>query len=101
MVPLKKEGQGLVLQAILFFAKAISAPDALIHDASRSQKSHEVRKYCNDIGTALRVLEENTPWTNKVELHMNYKKSCPQGHERSQLSIVILGLLYGEMSSHT
>ena len=70
VVPLKKEGQGLVLQAIKQFAKTISAPDALIHDALKSQKSHEVRNYYNDIGTTLRVLEENTPCANKVELYI-------------------------------
>ena len=61
VVPLKREGQGNVLQAIKQFAKAIGAPDALIHDASKARKSQDVRRYCNDIGTTLRVLEENTP----------------------------------------
>ena len=55
------EGQGQVLQAIKQFSKAIGAPDALIHDASKSQKSQEVRKYYNDIDTTFRVLAENTP----------------------------------------
>ena len=59
VVPMKSESQ--VLQAIKQFAKAIGAPEALIHDASKAQKAKDVRKYCNDIGTTLRVLEENTP----------------------------------------
>ena len=46
----------------------------MIHDASRSQKSQEVPKYCNDIGTTLRVLEENTPWANKAELYIGIIK---------------------------
>ena len=27
-------------------------------------------KFCSDIGTTLRVLEEGTPWANKVELYI-------------------------------
>ena len=76
VVPLKKEGQGNVLQAIKQFAKAIGAPDALIHDASKAQKSQDVRRYCNDIGTTLRVLEENTPWANKAELYIGIIKEA-------------------------
>ena len=71
---MKSEGQGQVLQAIKQFAKTIGAPDALIHDASRAQKSQDVRKYCNDIGTTLRVLEENTSWSSKTELYIGIIK---------------------------
>ena len=72
VVPLKQEGQGQILQAIKQFVKAIGAPDAIIHDASRSQKSKEVRKYCNDIGTTLRVLEENTPDDTSKQVHTRH-----------------------------
>ena len=30
--------------------------------------SSEVKKFCNDIGTTLRAVEEGTPWSNKAEL---------------------------------
>ena len=30
--------------------------------------SSEVKKFCNDIGTTLRALEEGTPWSNIAEL---------------------------------
>ena len=43
LVPMKSESQ--VLHAIKQFAKTIDIPDALIHDASRAQNSHAVRKY--------------------------------------------------------
>ena len=43
VVLLESEGQGQVLQAIKQFAKSIGAPDALIHDASKSQKAQDVR----------------------------------------------------------
>jgi hypothetical protein len=29
-----------------------------------------MRKFCNEIGTTLRALEEGTPWSNKAELYI-------------------------------
>ena len=57
-----KENQ--VLHAVKQFAKAVGAPDAIICDAARAQKSADVKRFCNDIGTTLRVLETDTPWAN-------------------------------------
>jgi hypothetical protein len=45
--------KGEVLQAIKQFAKELGAPDAFIADISGEQMSREVKKFCNDIGTAL------------------------------------------------
>ena len=59
-----------VIRAIKQFVKAIGVPDALICDAARSQRSSAVCKFYNKIGTTLRVLEENTPWSNKAELYI-------------------------------
>ena len=56
-----------VLQVIKQFAKEIGAPTSIIADMSGEQMSHKVRKFCNDIGTTLRALEEGTPWSNKAE----------------------------------
>ena len=33
-----------------------------------------MRKFCNEIGTNLRVLEKNTPWYNKYELYIGIIK---------------------------
>jgi hypothetical protein len=55
-----------VFQAIKQFAKEICARDAFIADMSGGQMSREVKKFCNDIGTTLRALEEGTPWSNKA-----------------------------------
>ena len=71
---MKSESQ--VLHAVKQFAKTIGAPDALTHDASKAQKSQAVRKHCSDIGTTLRVLEENAPWANKAELHISIIKEA-------------------------
>ena len=71
---MKPEGQDNALQAIKQFAKAIDRTDALIHDASRAQKSQDVRKYCNNIGTILQALEKNISRANKAELYIGIIK---------------------------
>ena len=74
IVPMKSESQ--VLHAVKQFAKCVGAPDAIIHDASKAQKKNAVKQFCNDIGTTLRVLEENTPWANKAELYIGIIKEA-------------------------
>jgi len=75
VVPMRSKGE--VLQAMKEFAKEVGAPDAFICDASGKQtRSLEVRKFCRDIGSTLRVLEENTPWSNKAELYIGLLKEA-------------------------
>jgi hypothetical protein len=59
-----------VLQAVKQFAKEIGAPDAIICNMAGEQTSHPLRKFCNVIGTTLRVLEKGTPWANEAELYI-------------------------------
>ena len=42
---------------------------------SGEQMSSEVKKFCNDIGTTLRALEEETPWSSKAELYIGFFQS--------------------------
>ena len=35
-----------------------------------------MRKFCNEIGTTLRVLEKNSPWSNKSELYIGIIKEA-------------------------
>jgi hypothetical protein len=73
VVPMKSKSE--VLHAVKQFAKEVGAPEALICDAAREQRSHELRKFCQEIRTTLRVLEENTPWANKAELYIGLIKA--------------------------
>ena len=68
-----------VLQAIKQFA-----------DMSGEQMSHDVQKFCNDIGTTLRALEEGTPWSNKAELHIGLLKEVVQKDMRESNSPMTL-----------
>ena len=65
-----------MLLAIKQFAKTIGAPDALICDAAKTQKSKKVTSFCLDIGTDLKILEENTPSANKAELYIGIFKEA-------------------------
>jgi hypothetical protein len=67
IVPMKKVSE--VLQAVKQFAKEIGAPVALICDAAKAQTSAAMQTFCNEIGTTLRALKEDTPWSNKAELY--------------------------------
>jgi hypothetical protein len=74
VVPMTSKSE--VLQAVKEFAKEVGAPDAIICDAAREQKSKSLRKFLGEIGTTLRVLEEGTPWANKAELYIGLIKEA-------------------------
>jgi hypothetical protein len=74
VVPMKSKSE--VLQAVKQFAKEIGAPDAIILDAAGEQSSQSLRKFCSEMGTTLRYLEEGTPWANKAELYIGLIKEA-------------------------
>ena len=74
VVPIKKRSE--VLQAVKQFAKEIGAPSAIICDHSAEQTSKEMKKFCGELGTSLKVLEEGTPWANRAELYIGIIKEA-------------------------
>ena len=74
VVPMKSKAE--VPQAMKQFAKEIGAPEAFALDGSGEQTSQEVKQFCNNIGTALRVLETGTPWANRAELCIGLMKEA-------------------------
>jgi hypothetical protein len=58
------------------FAKEIGAPDAIICDMAGEQTSHALKRFCQEIGTTMRVLEEGIPWSNKAELYIGLIKEA-------------------------
>jgi hypothetical protein len=74
VVPMQSKAE--VLQAVKQFAKEIGAPDAIICDMAGEQTSRELKRFCQEIGTTLRVLEEGTPWANKAELYIGLIKEA-------------------------
>ena len=74
VVAMKSKGD--VPLALKVFAKEIGAPDAIICDAAGEQTSHELKRFCQQMGTTLRVLEEGTPWANRAELYIGLIKEA-------------------------
>ena len=63
-----------MLQAVKQFKKEVGAPDAIIYDAIHEQKSQEMSKLLNEIGTNLIIIEEGAPWANKYEIYIGLIK---------------------------
>jgi len=72
VVPMKSKGE--FLDAFKMFTKEIGVPDALIIDPSGEQTSSASKKYCQQVGTTLRVLEVHTQWANRAELYIGQFK---------------------------
>ena len=64
---------------------------------SGEQMSSEVKKFCNDIGTTLRVLDQGTPWSNTADLYIGLikeavrKKTCMNQILHCVFGIVLRG----------
>ena len=66
VVPMKTKNKMDILHALKQFTKEIGTPESIICDGYGEQSSIDLRKYCSDIGTTLRLLEEGAPWSNKA-----------------------------------
>eukprot|EP00957_Ditylum_brightwellii_P178033 13560810-Ditylum_brightwellii.AAC.1 len=72
-----------VMQAVKEFAKVVGAPDAIICNAAREQKSENFKKFLGELGTTLCVLEEGTPGANKAKLYIGLMKEAVQKDTKS------------------
>ena len=50
--------------ALHWFCKQIGVPVSRIVDAHKAETSSKVKRFCDQIGTTLRILEKGTPWAN-------------------------------------
>ena len=71
-VPMKSKGE--FPSTLKLFAKEIEVPTTLILDTYIEQTSQKVRKFCNNLGTTLRILEEHNQWANLAELYIGLTK---------------------------
>ena len=72
VVPMRSKGD--FLKALKSFAKEIGVPEALIVDPSGEQTSNNVKQFCHQVSTTLRMLEEGTQWANCAELYIGLLK---------------------------
>ena len=60
----------------------MGVPDAIICDGAGEHKSQDMKNFCHDIGTTLRILERGTPWSNKAELYIGIIKEAVRSDMR-------------------
>ena len=72
--PMKKQSDYFL--ALKQFAKDVGAPDVLVCDPHPAQTKREVREFCTQIGTTLKVLEAETQWANRAELYIGLIKEA-------------------------
>ena len=72
------------------FCKEIGVPISLVFDPAREQTSKAVKRFCNQVGTTLRILEEHTQWANRAELYIGLlKESIRKDLRRSHCPLVL------------
>ena len=77
-------------QALQLFCKEVGVPIALVVDPSGEQTSRAVKRFCNQVGTTLRILEESTQWANRAELYIGlFKKAIRRDLRLSNCPMVL------------
>ena len=72
------------------FCKEVGVPISLVVDPSKEQTSKAVKRFCNQAGTTLRVLEEHTQWANRAELYIGFlKEAIRKDLKRSNCPMVL------------
>jgi hypothetical protein len=62
--------------ALHWFCKQVGVPVDLVLDAHRAQTSNATKRFCDQVGTTLRILEKGTPWANRAELYIGLLKEA-------------------------
>jgi hypothetical protein len=63
-------------QALHWFCKEVGVPNTMVMDGHSAQVNLKTRRFCNEIGTIMRVLERGTPWSNRAELYIGLLKEA-------------------------
>ena len=78
------------LDALKLFCKEIGVPLGFVIDPSGEQSKAEVRRFCHQVGTTLRFLQESTQWSNRAELYIGiFKELVRQELRRSNAPMVL------------
>ncbi len=86
--PMKKQQE--VHLAVKQFAKEVGAPEVLVCDPHLAQIKQEVREFCTQTGTMLKVLEAKTQWANHAKLYIGFMKEGTRRDMRSSGSPLVL-----------
>ena len=58
------------------FCKEFSMSVDLIVDGFSAQKKPPINRFCNQVGTILKILEGATPWGNRDEIYVGVLKEA-------------------------
>ena len=72
------------------FCKEIGVSSTRVFDPYGEQTSKEVRKFCNQVGTKLIVLEESNKWDNRAEVYIRILKEATRQDLRKSNSPMVL-----------
>jgi hypothetical protein len=70
------QSQSEFKNALHLFCKEVGVPTTLVMDAHKAQCNNDTRRFCHQVGTIMRVLEQGTPWANRAELYIGLLKEA-------------------------
>ena len=76
-------------KALKMFSKEVGVPEAIIVDSHKFHKSKEVRQFCHQIGTTLRVLEGSTQQANRAKLYVGLFKEAVRKYMLQENSLLV------------
>ena len=76
--------------ALHWFCKEIGVPVELILDGFSAQTTSTVKRFCDQVGTTLKILERATPWANRAELYIGLLKEAVRKDMRESNSPMVL-----------
>jgi hypothetical protein len=76
--------------ALKLFCKEVGVPLTLVADPHPSQKSNSIRRFCDQTGMTLRLLEKSTQWANRAELYIGLLKESVRKDLRSSHAPMVL-----------
>ena len=76
--------------ALHLFCKEIGVPLTIVADPHPSQTSYSVRRFCDQVGTTLRLLEKSTQWANRAELYIGLLKEAVRKDLRQSNAPMVL-----------
>ena len=76
--------------ALHWFCKEDGVPTHMVMDGHNAQNNSNVRKFSNQVGMTLRILERATPWANRAELYIGLLKEAVRKDMRASNSPMVL-----------
>ena len=70
------EVTGGIVDCSTLVLQIVWSSNYLVVDTHRAQTSNAVKRFCNQVGTILRILEKGTPWSNRTELYIGLLKKA-------------------------